>query len=154
MAALTAVAAPHVLHHYDLGDVPVDGPAVAAALGLDPARVLKTLVTVATGGSDGPVVAVVPVDRRLDLKALARSVGTKRLDMAEPAVAERLARSVVGAISPLGFRARVVVDDSVADHPTVYVSGGRRGLEIEVDPAVLVSVTGAATAPITVAVTR
>ncbi|MEE6273004.1 Cys-tRNA(Pro) deacylase [Georgenia sp. MJ206] len=123
------------------------GAEAAAALGVDPARVLKTLVADVDGRL---VVAVVPVTGELDLKALAVAVGGKRAAMAERAAAERATGYVVGGISPLGQRQRlaVVVDATAADHATVLVSAGRRGLDVELAPADLLALTGATTAPI------
>ncbi|MFH5823966.1 Cys-tRNA(Pro) deacylase [Georgenia sp. AZ-5] len=121
------------------------GEEAAAVLGVDPARVLKTLVVSVDGAL---TVAVVPVPGRLDLKALAATAGGKRAEMAEPAAAERATGYVVGGISPLGQRSRLrtVVDAGAMAHPTVLVSAGRRGLDVELAPADLVAVTGAVTA--------
>ncbi|WP_127131631.1 Cys-tRNA(Pro) deacylase [Georgenia sp. SYP-B2076] len=123
------------------------GEEAAAVLGLDPARVFKTLVASVDGAL---TVAVVPVAGRLDLGALAGAVGGKRAVMADPAAAERATGYVVGGISPLGQRRslRTVVDASALDHPTVLVSAGRRGLDVELAPADLVALTGAVTAAV------
>ncbi len=123
------------------------GAAAAQALGVDPARLFKTLVASVDGRL---AVGVVPVSAALDLKALAAALGGKKAAMAEPAAAERATGYVTGGISPFGQRSPlpIVLDASAAEFPTVYVSGGRRGLQIEVSPADLVSVTGAAVAPI------
>lgn len=126
------------------------GREAAEALGVDPARVLKTLLA-SLGPSTGPgprgelVVAVVPVARRLDLKALARVLGASRAVMAEVADAERATGYVAGGISPFGQRRphRTVVDPSAVDHARVLVSAGRRGLDLELTPADLVAATGA-----------
>ena len=95
-------------------------------------------------------VGVVPVTGQLDLKALAHAVGGKRATMAEGADAERATGYVVGGISPLGQRQRLrtVVDASALEHATVFVSGGRRGLDVELAPADLVRLTGAVLAPV------
>jgi Cys-tRNA(Pro)/Cys-tRNA(Cys) deacylase len=100
----------------------------------------------------GLVVAVVPVSGSLDLKALAGAVGGKRATMADPASAERTTGYVRGGISPLGQRKRLptVVDSSAAGLTTMFVSAGRRGLEIELAPADLIQLTGATLAPIAV----
>jgi Cys-tRNA(Pro)/Cys-tRNA(Cys) deacylase len=121
------------------------GEAIAALLGVEAERVFKTLVTMVDGS---PTVAVVPVSGHLSLKALARARGGKRAEMAAPADAERLTGYVVGGISPFGQRRRVpvVVDRSLLDHATVLVSGGRRGLQVEVAPPALVALLGAQTA--------
>ncbi|MFC7405440.1 Cys-tRNA(Pro) deacylase [Georgenia alba] len=127
------------------------GMEAAEALGVDPARVLKTLVAVVEpAGRTGLTVAVVPVTGTLDLKALAAAVGGKKAEMADPRTAERATGYVVGGISPLGQRTRLatVVDASALDHPTVLVSGGRRGLDVELRPADLVSLTEATVAAV------
>ena len=123
------------------------GLAAATALGVEPAQVFKTIVAMADGR---PVVAVVPVDRQLSLKSLAAAVSAKRAEIAAPADAERLTGYVVGGISPFGQKRRLptVLDDTAATFATIYVSGGRRGLDVEVAPDVLVSVLGAQVAAI------
>lgn len=124
------------------------GPEAAEALGLDPGRVFKTLVTEVDGAL---TVAVLPVTASLDLKALAAAVGGKRARMADVAAAERATGYVAGGISPLGQRKRlpVVLDVSTQGYPTVYCSGGRRGLEVELAPTDLARLTGATVAAIT-----
>jgi Cys-tRNA(Pro)/Cys-tRNA(Cys) deacylase len=123
------------------------GLEAAERLGLDPARVLKTLCTLVDGAL---VVGVVPVTGQLDLKALAAAVGGKRAVMAEPAAAERATGYVVGGISPIGQRRAhpTVVDASATGFHVVYVSGGRRGLDLGLAPDDLVRVTRAVVAPI------
>ena len=123
------------------------GLEAAAALGLDPDRVFKTLVARVDGRL---AVAVLPVSASLDLKALAAAVGAKRAVLAEPADAERATGYVVGGISPLGTRSAlpVVVDDSALGLNRVWVSAGRRGLQVSLAPADLVAVTRARTAPV------
>ncbi|MFG3049809.1 Cys-tRNA(Pro) deacylase [Kitasatospora sp. NPDC048239] len=123
------------------------GGEAAQALGIPADRVFKTLVAEVDGVL---TVGVVPVAGQLDLKALAAAVGGKRAAMADPAAAERSSGYVLGGISPLGQRRalRTVVDDSALAHPTVYVSAGRRGLEVELSPADLIALTAARTAPI------
>ena len=123
------------------------GTEAAAALGIDPAHCFKTLVAEVDGAL---VVAVVPVTGALDLKALAGAVGGKRAAMAEPTSAERTTGYVRGGISPLGQRKRLptVVDASAVALPTIYVSAGRRGLEVELAPADLVRLTDAVVAAI------
>ncbi|MEU2613634.1 Cys-tRNA(Pro) deacylase [Micromonospora sp. NPDC007271] len=141
----------HSTHPYDVSpDAPNYGALVAAALGVPPERVFKSLVTEVDGGL---AVAVVPVTGELDLKALAAALGGKRATMADRAVAERATGYVRGGISPLGQRKRLptVVDGSALDHPTVYVSAGRRGLQLQLAPADLVALTDAVTAPIAAA---
>jgi Cys-tRNA(Pro)/Cys-tRNA(Cys) deacylase len=123
------------------------GLAAARGLGVEAARVFKTLVV---DVDNRLVVAIVPVDRSLDLKALAVALAAKRAVMAQADDAERATGYVVGGISPLGQRRRLptVLDDSANDHQTIFVSAGRRGLELEVSPADLVAVTGATVASI------
>lgn len=136
-------------HEYEVDHtVEAYGEAVAAAIGQDPDRVFKTLVTEVDG--DHLVVGVVPVAARLDLKALAAAVGGRRAGMADPAKAERATGYVVGGISPLGQRRALpmVVDETVVLHDTVFVSGGRRGLQIEIAPDDLLRLTGAEVAAI------
>ena len=133
-------------YHHDPA-APSYGAEAAEALGVDPARVLKTLIADVDGAL---VVAVVPVSGSLDLKALAAAVGGKRGALADPALAERRRGSGVGGISPVGQGTThpTVVDASALAHPTVLVSGGRRGLDLELAPADLVRVTGATVAPV------
>ena len=123
------------------------GLEAAAALGLPPGRVFKTLLA-----SDGRqlVVGIVPVDRTLDLKALAVALGLKKLAMADPAAAERSSGMVVGGISPIGQKRALptVLDASAVEYDTVLVSGGRRGLDVELAPADLVRLTAATVHPI------
>lgn len=123
------------------------GLEAAAALGVAPERVFKTLLADLDGQL---VVGVVPVTGQLDLKALARALGGSRAAMADPAAAERATGYVVGGISPIGQRKRhrTVVDASALTHDRVLVSGGRRGLDIELAPADLLAVTDAVTARI------
>jgi Cys-tRNA(Pro)/Cys-tRNA(Cys) deacylase len=123
------------------------GLQAAEALGVDPRRVFKTLVALVDGA---PTVAVVPVDAHLDLKALAASAGGKHAAMAEAAQAERATGYVVGGISPLGQRRSLptVVDDSALGFPTILVSAGRRGLDVELSPADLLRLSRGSTAGI------
>ena len=136
------------MHPYDHdAAAPSYGLEAAEALGVDPDRVFKTLVARVDGRL---TMAVVPVSGSLDLKALAAAVGGKRAVLAEPADAERATGSVVGGISPLGSRTAlpVVVDDSALALDRMWVSAGRRGLQLSVGPGDLVTVTSARTAPI------
>jgi len=126
---------------------PSYGLEAAEALGVPPERVFKTLLV---QGEAGLAVGIVPVDRQLDLKAVAAALGAKKVAMADPAAAERSTGYVVGGISPIGQKRALptVLDDSALAHATVLVSGGRRGLDLELAPADLVAVTRATTAPI------
>jgi len=119
----------------------------AAALGVDPRRIFKTLVAAVDGSF---AVAIVPVAGELDLKALADALGGRRAEMADPGAAERATGYVVGGISPIGQRRRLptVLDPSAAGFETILVSAGRRGLQVELAPGDLVRVTSAISAPI------
>ncbi|WP_406266424.1 Cys-tRNA(Pro) deacylase [Streptomyces sp. NBC_00191] len=146
--ALTAAGTAFTVHAYDHDPASASyGDEAAEALGIRPDRVFKTLVA----DVDGELtVAIVPVAGQLDLKALAAAVGAKRATMADPAAAERTTGYVRGGISPLGQRKRLrtVLDASASAHATICVSAGRRGLEVELSPSDLASLTGAVLAPI------
>ena len=138
----------HVVHAYEVDPAASSyGAAAAAALGIEPERMLKTLLAAVDGRL---VCGVVPVSGSLDLNALATAVGGKRGVMAEPAAAERSTGYVVGGISPLGQRTRLetVVDESAELFDTVLVSAGRRGLSVELAPGELVRLTGAVVADV------
>jgi Cys-tRNA(Pro)/Cys-tRNA(Cys) deacylase len=146
--AATRAGVAFTLHPYETGGGEESyGEAAADALGVPRDRLFKTLVTEVDGDL---TVAVVPVSATLDLKALAGAAGGKRAAMADPAAAERVTGYVRGGISPLGQRKRLptVVDSSASGFSTIYVSAGRRGLQIELAPADLVTLTGATTAGI------
>ena len=139
----------YAVHEYDHDPrAPAYGLEAAERLGLDPTRVLKTLVAALDG--EAYAVALVPAEQQLDLKALAAAAGAKRAAMADPADAERATGYVVGGISPLGQRRRLpmFVDSSAPAEGSVYVSAGRRGLEIELLLEDLLRLTGGRQAPI------
>jgi len=123
------------------------GLEAAEKLGIDPDRVFKTLLAHVDGEL---AVAIVPVAMQLDLKALALALGGKRAEMADPALAERKTGYVVGGISPIGQKTPLptVLDESAILCETVFVSGGRRGLDLELAPDDLLAVTGGRYAPI------
>lgn len=123
------------------------GLEAAEALGVEAERVFKTLLAEVDGDL---VVGVVPVTTRLNLKALAAAVGAKRAVLADPAIAERRTGYVVGGISPIGqkMQHRTVLDETAELYDTIYVSGGRRGFDIELATADLVRATGAIVADI------
>ena len=136
--ALTAAGVQYTVHAYDHDPAhPSYGEEAAEAMGVSPERVFKTLVADVDGAL---TVAVVPVAGQLDLKALA----------ADPALAERTTGYVRGGISPLGQRKKLptVLDASASAHPTICVSAGRRGLEVELAPESLSALTQAILAPI------
>ena len=147
-ALLSKAKIPFTLHRYDHDPrSQAYGEEAAEALGVDPSRIFKTLIASVEGRL---ACAVVPVAARLDLKALAAALGGKRAELADPAAAARATGYVVGGISPLGQRSRlkVVVDESAEQFETVYVSAGKRGLQVEVAPKDLVDLTGASVADI------
>lgn len=143
MKALDSAGVDYRVHEYEHDRRSTSfGPEAAAALGVPASRVFKTLLA-----SDGTalVVGIVPVDKTLDLKALATHVKVKRLVMADPAVAERSTGMVVGGISPVGQKRLLptVIDESAMGQERVLVSGGRRGLDVELSPQDLVRLTRA-----------
>lgn len=140
------------LHEY-VHDPAVDsyGLEAAEALQTDPRRVHKTLVaSVERQGRNELCVAIVPVDTSLDLKALASAVDGKRAEMADVSLVEKTTGYVRGGISPLGQRKvlRTVLDSDALGYETIFVSAGRRGLDIELSPHDLVKAIPATTAPI------
>ena len=146
--ALTRAGVAFTLHEYAHDPRATSyGSEAAEALGLDPDRVFKTLLAEVDGTL---VVAVVPVAGWLDLKALARALGGRKAAMADPKDAERSTGYVVGGIAPVGQKRRLptVVDESATAYDVVYVSAGRRGLDLGIAPADLVAVTGATTADV------
>jgi Cys-tRNA(Pro)/Cys-tRNA(Cys) deacylase len=148
LVALTKAGVAHTVH--DFGHDGSDrnyGKAAAAALGVDEARVFKTLLVVADAR---PAVGIVPVVGQLSLKGIAAALGAKKADMCDPAVAQRLTGYVVGGISPLGQRKQLptVLDESASTFATIFVSGGRRGLDVELAPDDLARMLDATVAPI------
>lgn len=127
------------------------GLVAAEALGVEPDRVFKTLVANLHGdGGVEQVVAIVPVSGQLSLRDLAAALGGKRAEMCPTVTAQRVTGYVVGGISPFGQkrRLRTAIDESCVLFDTIYVSGGRRGLDIEIAPDDLVRVLDAVMAPI------
>lgn len=150
--ALSAAGIAFVLHAYThRDDVRSFGDEAARELGVDALRIFKTLV--ADVGTDRPelVVGIVPVAAQLDLKALAATLGAKRATMATPDAAARSSGYVVGGISPIGQRTPLptVLDETAELFDTIYVSAGKRGLQVELTPADLVRITGGRIADIT-----
>jgi Cys-tRNA(Pro)/Cys-tRNA(Cys) deacylase len=142
---------PHALREYAIAPSTdgrhAYGLEAAAALGVDPATVFKTLIVSA---DDRLAMGIVPVTGEVDLKAIAAALGARRAAMADPAVAERSTGYVLGGISPLGQRRRLraILDASVSRHDRILVSGGRRGLQVELAPADLVRLLDATIVPI------
>lgn len=138
---------PYQYHHSN--DHMDDGYGAEAAerLRLDSGRVFKTLMADA---GDTLVIGIVPVNRHMNLKALAAAVGAKKTTMAAPAQAERESGYVVGGISPFGQRSRhtTVLDESAMRFDEILVSGGKRGFDVGLDPHDLIRVLDATTAPI------
>ena len=148
LVALQRAGIAHTVHTYDHDPSRQDyGIEAAEALSLPPASIFKTLLADVDGTA---VVAIIPVTSQLNLKALAASRGSKRARMMEVAAAERLTGYVAGGISPLGQRKALptVIDASAGDLPTIYVSGGQRGLDIGIAPQELMQLTHATFAPI------
>lgn len=147
--AATRAGIPFTLHGYraDLEGVGSYGERVAAAMGVAPDRLFKTLIAEV---DQRLTVAVVPVSGALNLRALARATGGKRATLADHATAERTTGYVMGGISPLGQRRPLptVVDTSVTSHETILVSAGRRGAQLELRPQDLLAVCRATTAAI------
>ena len=127
----------------------VDGASVARLTGQDPAQVFKTLVT--QGADRNYYVFVVPVLAELDLKKAARAAGVKSVAMIHVADINKVTGYIRGGCSPVGMKKQfaTVYDDSCLDKPTIMVSGGRIGTQIECAPADLIRLTRGKTAPIT-----
>ena len=124
------------------------GLEAAESLDLDAARVFKTLVVQLDNGT--LTVGIVPVSSKLNMKQVAKAAGGKKAAMADAALVERSTGYVLGGVSPLGQKKRLstIIDSSASDHKTVFVSGGRRGLEIELSPDDLCRLTSASFAAI------
>jgi len=132
----------HVVHEYQHDSSSESyGLEAANKLGLAAERVFKTLVV--SLGSNNLAVGVVPVSSKLNMKLLAMALGAKKASMAEASAVERSTGYVLGGVSPLGQKKklRTVIDSDAMKYPTIYVSAGRRGLEIELKPDDLLSLT-------------
>ncbi len=148
---LDKLALRYELHTYDHDPAHTSyGDEAAEALGVESERVLKTLLATVDGRR--LIVAVLRVDAKLDLKSAARASAGKKAAMAEPADAERSSGYIVGGISPIGQKKRLAtfIDADAKRFDTVFVSGGRRGLEIELSPADLAAATNASFAPLAI----
>ncbi len=145
---LEAARVAFTIHEYERGDALHDfGTEAADKLGLDADQVFKTLLVTADGGQ---AVAIVPVSGKLSLKSVGKALGAKRVEMCDPAVAERITGYVRGGISPFGQKKRLptVIDELSLAFDLIYVSGGKRGLDIAVAPADLVTLLEATVADI------
>lgn len=146
--ALEAAGVPFTLHEYEHDpSARRFGLEAAEALGVDPDQVFKTLLVTADGAQ---AVGIVPVTCSLSLKAMGAALGRKRVEMCDPAVAQRVTGYVRGGISPFGQKKRLptVIDETCELYDTIYVSGGRRGLDLGVAPADLVRLLDATVADI------
>lgn len=142
---------PFTVHEYDHDPAaPAYGLEAAEKLGYPPEQVFKTLLVSVEGDPKRLAVGIVPVDVNLDLKAMASALKVKKVAMAMPEDAQRSSGYIVGGISPLGQKKRLptVLDESAAVQESILVSGGRRGLDIELAPAVLLELTGGVQAPL------
>ena len=140
---------PYTVHTYDHQDGKIDGPSVAAKVGIDPQRVYKTLVT--KGGSGGYFVFVLPEELELDLKKAAKAVGEKSVAMIRVDEINKVTGYIRGGCSPVGMKKLypTVFDRRVESLPAVVVSGGRIGVQVEVAPEALIRLVGGKTAEIT-----
>ena len=142
---LKKAKAAHRVHSYNHDPKAASyGLEAAEKLDLQPARVFKTLLAASEKGE--LLVAVVPVAGSLDLKARAQAAAVKKAEMADPAAAQRSTGYLLGGISPLGQKKalRTFIDESARQYPSIYVSAGRRGLEVELAAEVLAQLTRAA----------
>ncbi len=150
--AATSAGIAHRLHEYLHDPTAVSyAHEASAALKVEPARVHKTLVLAVKGDPrDELIVAVVPSDASCDLKLVASALGARRAEMADQKDAQRSTGYVLGGISPLGQRQslRTLIDEDAQLWDTVFVSGGRRGLEIELSPTDLAALTGGVFVPL------
>jgi Cys-tRNA(Pro)/Cys-tRNA(Cys) deacylase len=147
IVALEAAGVTFAVQSFEVHDDRNYGKAAAAALGVDEERVFKTLLAEVDGK---PAVGIVPVSGQLSLKELAGALGAKKAEMMDPGVAQRLTGYVVGGISPFGQKRLLptVIDETCVLFDTVFVSAGKRGMDIEVAPDDLVRLLSAIVAPI------
>jgi Cys-tRNA(Pro)/Cys-tRNA(Cys) deacylase len=147
---LEKVGVDHALHDYEVDEAVGEGygEAVAAAIGADETQVFKTLMAVVDGEH---VVAIIPVTERLSMKQLAAAAGGRRAEMAATSDAERLTGYVLGGISPLGQRRRhrTFLDETATLHPLIFVSAGKRGLQVELPVEALLEMTDGTLADLT-----
>ena len=150
MRVLDQKKIPYTPHTYDVSDGALDGVTAAARLGVSPETCFKTLVTV--GASKRNHVFVVPVEKELDLKAAARAVGEKSIEMIKQAQLLPLTGYIHGGCSPVGMKKRfpTVFHESCLEQDTICVSAGKVGFQVEVTPNHLIALVGAATADLIV----
>ena len=148
MRILERAGIPYTAHYYAVAEGQVDGLHVAQALGIDPTCIYKTLV--AMGGSGRLCVFVIPVGEELDLKAAARAAGEKSVSMLPLKDLLPATGYVRGGCSPIGMKKpyRTVLDASCLTLPTMLVSAGKIGAQVELAPAELIRMAGASTAPL------
>lgn len=142
---------PFTVHEYEHDPAaPAYGLEAAEKLGYPPEQVFKTLLVSVDGDPKKLAVGIVPVDVNLDLKAMASALKVKKVAMAKPDDAQRATGYIVGGISPLGQKKRLptLLDDSAGGQASILVSGGRRGLDIELAPAILLELTSGKQAPL------
>ena len=139
----------HKIHEYS-HDVSSEsyGREAAEKMGITEDKVFKTLVVILDNMD--LVVAIIPVSTKLSMKLVAKAIGAKKVTMAEKLMVERSTGYILGGVSPLGQKKRLktIIDSSVNNHSTIYVSAGRRGLEIELSPNDLIKLTSATLANI------
>ncbi|MFC0282781.1 Cys-tRNA(Pro) deacylase [Camelimonas abortus] len=146
--ALEAAGVAFSLHGYDYDpDADRIGMQAAAALGVPPARVLKTLMVRV---DDKPACVIAPSDRQVSMKRLAAALNARTAQMMPPAEAERVSGYVVGGVSPFGQKRRlpVVIDEAALRHGSVFINGGQRGLQVELAPRDAATALGAVVAPV------
>ena len=148
MRMLDRARVPYTIHTYDHSDGRIDGLHVAAKTGQPPERVWKTLVT--KGASGGYFVFVLPVERELDLKKAARAVGEKSVSMIRVDEINRVTGYIRGGCSPVGMKKAypTTFDSRVGELPTILVSGGRIGVQIEIEPSALLKAVNGQTGEI------
>lgn len=141
----------HTIHQYE-HDPRADSYGLEAAevLGQDPKKVFKTLLFCLNGEPKNLAVAIIPVDQKLNLKLAAKAAKGKKADMADPEIAQKTTGYVVGGISPLGQKKALptFLHESATEQSTICVSAGKRGLEIELAPRDLLSLTRGQFAPL------
>jgi Cys-tRNA(Pro)/Cys-tRNA(Cys) deacylase len=149
ITALEKASVAYKLHEYHHDPTTTNyGHEAAEKLSLEAAQVFKTLVIKLE--TDELAVAVIPVSLTLNLKSSAKSLGAKKAQMADPQSVERTTGYVLGGVSPIGQKKhlKTLIDESAAQFESIFVSGGRRGLEIEIDPADLCTITKGCYAPV------